>query len=338
MRIKLKYPDVETFIQKYAVNISRGGIFIATKHPKPVGTFVKFEFLLSDASTSSIIRGEGQVQWTKEFDAANPAKPHGMGVKFTRLDAGSQQVIDRALKWRAEHGTNPRVPVPVPTSSAHTISTPTRDDSGEVTMPEQREPSRAGRLPQPPELDAAPPADPPDPLDAAESLPTMPVLPTMPTMPTASLPSPPSHAPFASPASPAPIASPASPASMDPMLAMPLGRETRPIAIDERDDDAALGRPPDVQTRPIPLRDIPVPHARGADEIDALVSEWGLSEEKLTRILKRSRKRMGVEATAELERLLLKPPKLPTPTKAEALKQLGPLLSRGKGRNGTSQH
>ena len=24
MRIKLKYPDVETFIQKYAVNISRG--------------------------------------------------------------------------------------------------------------------------------------------------------------------------------------------------------------------------------------------------------------------------------------------------------------------------
>ena len=34
MRIRLKYPDLETFIQKYAVNISRGGIFIATKQPK----------------------------------------------------------------------------------------------------------------------------------------------------------------------------------------------------------------------------------------------------------------------------------------------------------------
>ena len=118
MRIKLKYPDVETFIQKYAVNISRGGIFIATKQPKPVGTFVKFEFLLSDAGSSSIIRGEGQVQWTKEYDPQHPMKAHGMGVKFSRLDADSQAVIDRALRWRAEHGTNPRVPVPVPTSSA----------------------------------------------------------------------------------------------------------------------------------------------------------------------------------------------------------------------------
>ena len=140
MRIKLKYPDVETFIQKYAVNISRGGIFIATKNPKPVGTFVKFEFLLSDATTTSIIRGEGQVQWTKEFDAAAPNKAHGMGVKFSRLDSESQGVIDRALRWRAEHGTNPGVPIPIPTSSAHTIAT--RTESQADRLP-QREPAQA---------------------------------------------------------------------------------------------------------------------------------------------------------------------------------------------------
>ena len=45
---------------------------------------------------------------------------------------------------------------------------------------------------------------------------------------------------------------------------------------------------------------------------------------------------MGLEATAELERLLLNPPKLPTPTKAEALQQLAALLSKKKhGKNGT---
>ncbi|HWE29186.1 MAG TPA: TIGR02266 family protein, partial [Polyangia bacterium] len=128
MRIKLKYPDIDTFIQKYAVNISRGGIFIATKSPKPVGTYVRFEFLLSDASGTSIIRGEGQVQWTKDYDPATPGKPHGMGVKFMRLDADSQTVVDRALRWRADHGTSPNVALPptAPVSSAHMINT--RDD------------------------------------------------------------------------------------------------------------------------------------------------------------------------------------------------------------------
>ena len=299
MRIKLKYPDVETFIQKYAVNISRGGIFIATKHPKPVGTFVKFEFLLSDAGTSSIIRGEGQVQWTKEYDAAHPMKAHGMGVKFSRLDADSQAVIDRALRWRAEHGTNPGAPVPIPTSSAHTIQT--RGDSQAEKLPErdrerEREARPPVRAPEPPIETFASPAE----ENTAPSL------------------EPPVRAPDTN----------------EPLPPMPPGRgETRPIAIDDAADDHG-GRPPNVETVPIPLN-LKSSRSRPSDDIDALVSEWGLSEEKLARILKRSRGRVGLEATAELERLLLKPPKLPTPTKAEALQQLAALLSKKNGKNGT---
>jgi molecular chaperone DnaK len=279
MRIKLKYPDVETFIQKYAVNISRGGIFIATKQPKAVGTFVRFEFLLSDATTTSIIRGEGQVQWTKEFDPAHPTKAHGMGVKFSRLDAESQGVIDRALRWRADHGTNPGVPVPIPTSSAHTIAT--RSESQADKLPE-REPDAP-----PLEESTAPSLEPP--LRAL--------------------------------------------GSDEPLLPMPGRGETRPIAISHMDDDPHA-RPPNVDTRPIPLGTT-MRAGRPSDEIDALVSEWGVSEEKLARVLNRSRGRVGVEATAELERLLLKPPKPPTPTKAEALQQLAALLSKKNGRNGT---
>jgi molecular chaperone DnaK len=276
MRIKLKYPDVETFIQKYAVNISRGGIFIATKQPKPVGTFVRFEFLLSDAPTTSIIRGEGQVQWTKEFDPALPNKAHGMGVKFTRLDAESQGVIDRALRWRAEHGTNPRVPVPVPTSSAHTITSEAS--------------SKAAPLPKP-----APEPEPRD--EPTDERPTPGAL------------------------TDAPIE----------------GRgETRPIAIEHRDEP--LGRAPHEHTRPIPVRPRALGRSRAAEEIDALVNELGMSDEKLARILKRARPPRMAEATAELERLLLKPPKLPTPTKAEARELLKELLAKKNGRNGTSNH
>ena len=297
MRIKLKYPDVETFIQKYAVNISRGGIFIATKQPKAVGTFVRFEFLLSDAGQSSIIRGEGQVQWTKEFDAAHPAKPHGMGVKFSRLDADSQALIDRALRWRADHGTSPGAPPPAPTSSAHTISSgdgsqadplpPGDGGESERAGAAAPEPSRADRLPTREGSFAGRALEPP-----REELP-----------------------------------------EVRPMAAMPLdGRgETRPIAIVGDEDPAALRAPQD-STRPIEL-----PRSRGArakDDIDALANEWGLSDEKLARALKRTRPRMA-EATAELERLLLKPPRSPAPTKAEALAQLGALLTKKNGRNGT---
>jgi uncharacterized protein (TIGR02266 family) len=101
MRIKLKYPDVDTFIQRYSVNISRGGIFIATRNPKPVGTVLRFEFQL--ATAAPIIRGEGQVIWIKPFDPEQPKKVHGMGVRFTRLDAESRNLIDRAMAWKREH-------------------------------------------------------------------------------------------------------------------------------------------------------------------------------------------------------------------------------------------
>src|SRR5579864_3478205 len=98
MRIRLKYTDEEQFVQKYGANISRGGIFIATRTPKAVGTSLRFEFQL--AQGEPLIRGEGAVVWVKPYDASQPQKPHGMGVRFTRLDAESRHVIDRALAWK----------------------------------------------------------------------------------------------------------------------------------------------------------------------------------------------------------------------------------------------
>ncbi len=103
VRVKLKYPDVDTFIQKYAANISRGGIFITSKNPPPIGTALKFEFLLaSGESTTSIIRGEGHVKWVREFDPQAPSKSHGMGIEFTELDESSRALIEKALAFRAQ--------------------------------------------------------------------------------------------------------------------------------------------------------------------------------------------------------------------------------------------
>jgi uncharacterized protein (TIGR02266 family) len=323
MRIKLKYPDIDTFVQKYAVNISRGGIFIATKQPKPIGTYVRFEFLLSDAGQSSIIRGEGQVQWTKDFDPANPGKPHGMGVKFMRLDAESQAVVDRALKWRAEHGTSPSVALPAAGSAPNAL--PTREQSQTARLPGRDAPTErlnaresatiaaaattaagddtarmsADEAAAALERGAADEAAPDAPVDERTERVTLPEA-------TAAMAS---AREAEGPREELPDVRPLPPGT----------RQTRPIAIEEPGR-----RGPYEATRPITL---PEARNRPLDEIDSLAVEWGLSEEKVARVLKRARPRM-VEATAELERLLLKPPKLATPTKAEALAQLGSLLAK----------
>lgn len=101
MRIKLKYADLTTFMEKYALNVSRGGVFIPTRTPRDVGTLVRFEFLL--ATGAPVLRGEGQVIWIKPFDAEQPRRAHGMGLRFTRLDAESRVLLDQILTWKREH-------------------------------------------------------------------------------------------------------------------------------------------------------------------------------------------------------------------------------------------
>jgi uncharacterized protein (TIGR02266 family) len=98
MRIKLKYPDVQSFIERYSSNISRGGIFVQTRRPRPIGTVLRFEFLLSDQTR--LIRGEGRVAWVRERDEGG--EPAGMGVKYTRLDRQSRELIERALSYREQ--------------------------------------------------------------------------------------------------------------------------------------------------------------------------------------------------------------------------------------------
>jgi uncharacterized protein (TIGR02266 family) len=95
LKIKFKSETLEQFIERYAVDVSQGGIFIRTKEPLAVGTQMKFEFQLKDASP--LIAGEGTVVWTRENDPSRPAIAPGMGVRFDRLADGSQQVLEKIL-------------------------------------------------------------------------------------------------------------------------------------------------------------------------------------------------------------------------------------------------
>ncbi len=100
LKIKFKSETLEQFIERYAVDVSQGGIFIRTKEPLAVGTQMRFEFQLRDASP--LIGGEGTVVWTRENDPSRPAIAPGMGVRFDRLAEGSQTVLERILAEKAK--------------------------------------------------------------------------------------------------------------------------------------------------------------------------------------------------------------------------------------------
>ncbi len=147
LKIKFKSETLEQFIERYAVDVSQGGIFIRTKEPLAVGTQMKFEFQLRDASP--LIAGEGTVVWTRENDPSRPAIAPGMGVRFDRLGDGSQGVLEKILAEKAKQApqrgnesvTKPPMFTDTPTRVAPApmqdalLGGKRRDDSQETPLP-----------------------------------------------------------------------------------------------------------------------------------------------------------------------------------------------------------
>ncbi len=89
--IPVAYKSVGSFLSDWATNISRGGLFINTRKPLPVGTAVRILIQLPGASFPCELAG--RVTRMAEFD--NPANTvPGMGIEFTGLDESKKQEID----------------------------------------------------------------------------------------------------------------------------------------------------------------------------------------------------------------------------------------------------
>jgi uncharacterized protein (TIGR02266 family) len=94
----MRFPDLDTFAERFAPNVTRGGVFIATRAPRPVGDVFAFEIQISSGQVA--LAGEGKVIWIKEFDPAQPNRPHGMGVQFAGLSPASKELLVRMLKLK----------------------------------------------------------------------------------------------------------------------------------------------------------------------------------------------------------------------------------------------
>jgi len=99
LRIKFRSATLDQFIERYAVDVSRGGIFIRTREPLPVGTQLRFDFQLQD--TAPLLAGEGTIVWIRENDPMRAGVTPGMGVRFDKLTPASQPVLDKILAEKA---------------------------------------------------------------------------------------------------------------------------------------------------------------------------------------------------------------------------------------------
>lgn len=111
VRLHLRYPDVNTFVARFAPNVTRGGIFLASRKPRPVGEVVRFEVSL--AQGSPLLWGSGRVTWVREFNPAEPHRAHGMGVQFTFVDPECRPLLERLLEKKIAARPTPVSGVPI---------------------------------------------------------------------------------------------------------------------------------------------------------------------------------------------------------------------------------
>jgi len=98
IELKVEYKKLNTFFADYTRNISKGGTFIKTDHPLPVGTEFLFRLVIPRLAQPIEIRGE--VIWINE--PGNPSHPEvpdsGMGIRFIYRDEGHRTDFEKMVE------------------------------------------------------------------------------------------------------------------------------------------------------------------------------------------------------------------------------------------------
>ena len=87
IELKVEYRKVNSFFADYTKNISKGGTFIKTKKPLPVGT--QFLFKLTVPHREAPFELLGEVAWARS-DGDDP----GMGIRFVYTNDGQRSEFE----------------------------------------------------------------------------------------------------------------------------------------------------------------------------------------------------------------------------------------------------
>jgi type IV pilus assembly protein PilZ len=110
IRLRVDYERMNAFFADYTKNISKGGTFIKTVRPLPIGT--RFLFALSVPALSEPVQITGEVQWIAKGDSTGPAGADdepGMGIRFVFTADEERIRFERLVQGLMEHSLGPDV-------------------------------------------------------------------------------------------------------------------------------------------------------------------------------------------------------------------------------------
>ena len=99
LRARLPCSTLDEFVERFAAHVSRGGLFLPTREPRPVGTEIAFELKLAGGEPA--LRGRGIVRQVAATGPDGRASP-GMGIQFTALDAPGRALVERMVALREQ--------------------------------------------------------------------------------------------------------------------------------------------------------------------------------------------------------------------------------------------
>jgi type IV pilus assembly protein PilZ len=104
IELKVEYKRLNTFFADYTKNISRGGTFIKTSRPLPVGTEFLFKLFVPGREQPLTIHGEVQriIEGTQTEDP-------GMAIKFVYREGDPQAEIARVVENMMTESLGPRL-------------------------------------------------------------------------------------------------------------------------------------------------------------------------------------------------------------------------------------
>jgi type IV pilus assembly protein PilZ len=104
IELKVEYKRLNTFFADYTKNISRGGTFIKTTRPLPVGTEFLFKLFVPGREEPLTIHGEVQ----RIIDETS-GEEAGMAIKFVYREGDPQAEIARIVEGLMTKSLGPRL-------------------------------------------------------------------------------------------------------------------------------------------------------------------------------------------------------------------------------------
>jgi len=99
-RVDYELLSEDTFLFEYTHNVSRGGIFLATRNPLPVGTRMNLRFALP-GNHGRVVDVTGKVAWINEYKRGKKNLNPGMGIEFINLADEDREAITKLIKRKA---------------------------------------------------------------------------------------------------------------------------------------------------------------------------------------------------------------------------------------------